>query len=252
MKNIKRLLVLATTGLLTTTAQAQLSGSLNLDYNSHFISYGLDVWGAGTDLDDFLFNPSLSVNYDVSDVFSLNAGIWLDVNDVPGVFTVQETDIWIGAAYDLGFGSISATYQSWQFGDVTGNDDNTEDIIDIGLSLNTVLSPSITIHNRVGEGASGGDTGTIIVLGISHGFDLSDQLSLGLSSSVSFNLTDDYFGVGGDTGFGFASLGASLSYALDDSTSIYAGVTYYITEEDVIGNPDDEFLTTNAGISFSF
>ncbi|MEM9081759.1 MAG: hypothetical protein AAGC74_13830, partial [Verrucomicrobiota bacterium] len=224
-----------------------LSGSLALDLNSHFISYGLDVWTAGDD-QDILFNPSLGIDYAVTDTLTLNAGIWMDINDQasPSLETV-ETDIWIGASYDVGFGSVSATFQNWQYGGTS------EEILDIGLSLDTILSPTLTLHKRLGAGASGGEEGLFIVGDISHEFALTDAFSVGLSSAVGFAATEFHTQ---ETGFGYASLGASVSYALSDISSIYASVTYYITDEDVINNSgrggEDDFLTFGTGISFSF
>ncbi len=84
-----------------------LSATLALDVNSHFVSYGLDVWGTGDDA-DFLFNPSLSVDYAVNDSLSFNAGVWMDINtQSTGSFEAVETDVWVGVSYDLGFGSVS-------------------------------------------------------------------------------------------------------------------------------------------------
>jgi len=246
MKTTKVLLVVSTLGFANPFAQAELSGSIALDYNSHFISYGADVWGGGNDLDDALFNPSLALEYAYSDSITIHGGVWFDINDEPGGgFQVQETDFWLGLTYGFDWGSFDVTWQNWQYAGTS------EEILDFTLSFDTILSPSLTLHNRIGEGASGGDEGAVLVGSIGYDFDLGSGLSLGTSASVAAVLSEDMYG-GGDDGFAYASLGLSLSYATSDVSSIYIGATYYMTEDDVYANPDDDFLTLNAGTSFSF
>ncbi len=258
MKITKTLLAVSALAASATVAQAELSGSISLDYNSHFISYGADVWGAGDDLDDALFNPSLALSYAYTDAITLHGGVWLDVNDQPpgSGFQVQETDVWLGMTYGFDWGSVDVTWQNWQYAGTS------EEILDLTLSFDTVLSPSLTLHNRIGEGASGGEEGSVLVLSVGEDFDLGNGLSLGASLSAAAVLTDSYFNEydddgnlvsNGDSGYAYTALGLSLSYATSDVSSIYIGAKYYMTEADVYpGNADDDFLTLNAGTSFSF
>ncbi|MEJ6582116.1 MAG: hypothetical protein QNL33_20720 [Akkermansiaceae bacterium] len=231
--------------LMTASAQAgDLSASLSLDANSHFISYGFDVWGAGDD-QDFLFNPSLNIDYAINDCWTFNAGFWLDVNDKPAgsSFRTQETDTWIGFSYAKDIYSVSATYQSWQYAG------DTEQILDISLGLDTFLSPSITWHNRFDPGASGGFNGSFLVLGAEHSFDINEKFSLTVPVSVGFALSDFHTT---EDGYGYASIGLQGSYALSEMSSFNFGLTYYDTDSGVVGNAEDSFFTYNAGISFSF
>ena len=225
------------------TQAGELTAGLSLDYNSHFISYGFDVWGDG-DSPQGTFNPSLSLDYKVSDSLSLNAGVWLDVNDNGGgSFEAVETDVWIGASYNFGVTTLSATFQNWQYGGTS------EEILDLGLSFDTFLSPSITLHTRLGEGASGGFDGSFVVFGAEHGIDLSDDFSLSIPVSLGFAI-DDFHTT--ETGYGFASIGLQGSYTIDEMTSFNFGVTYWDTDDEVVGNAEDSFLAYNAGLSFSF
>jgi len=87
-----------------TNAQAdeglEVSGSLSLAGNTHFISYGADVWGAGSDLDDILFNPSIEITTEIAPGVTGILGTWWDVNDNAesniGEDYVQEVDVWFG------------------------------------------------------------------------------------------------------------------------------------------------------------
>ncbi|MGJ8697324.1 MAG: hypothetical protein ACSHYF_13485 [Verrucomicrobiaceae bacterium] len=227
------------------TAQAgDLSASLSLDANSHFISYGFDVWGAGDD-QDILFNPSLSLDYKLNDCWTLNTGFWLDVNDKPAgsSFRTQETDTWIGFAYSKDIYSVSATYQSWQYAG------DTEQILDVSFALDTFLSPSITWHNRLDPGASGGFNGSFLVFGAEHSFDINEKLSVSIPVSVGFALSEFHTV---QDGYGYASVGLQGSYAINDTTAFNFGMTYYDTDSGVVGNAEDSFVTYNAGVSFSF
>jgi hypothetical protein len=226
-------------------ADCKLSGSLSLDYNSHFISYGFDVWAGGDSLSEApTFNPSVGLDYALTDSVTLSTGFWLDVNDNAGDdFKVQETDIWFGISYTSGIVSYSATWQNWQYAG------DSEQVLDIGVSFDTFLSPSITLHKRLEEGASGGFDGTFLVVGAEHSFDLGDKFSLTIPVAVGFAL-DEFHTT--EDGYGYASIGLQGSYAISDYTSFNAGVTYYDTDSGVVGNAEDSFLTANAGISFSF
>src|SRR5688572_846532 len=95
------------------------SGTLNLDYNSHFVSYGLDVWGDGNDLEGPTFNPALELTWGLPANFSLILGTWWDVNGkVPSAIggKLQEIDVWAGLGYKVGDLSITALYQNWIYG----------------------------------------------------------------------------------------------------------------------------------------
>jgi len=245
MKNTLPLLVLGAVGMTASPLTAgELTGSASIDYNSHFISYGFDVWGGGDSPSGTeTLNPSVSLNYQINDKWSFNTGFWLDINDNTGTSETQETDTWIGLGYDAGFAAYSATLQSWQYAS------DTELILDLGVSFDTFLSPSITLHHRLDEGASGGFDGTFLVLGGEHSFDVNECFSVTVPIAVGFAL-DEFHTT--DDGYGFASIGLQGSYALTDSASFNFGVTYYDTDEDVVGNADDSFLTYNAGLSYDF
>ncbi len=236
-------------------SESVLSGSLTLDYNTHFVSYGNDVWNAGTDFGhDATFNPALSLTWQLTDALSFTAGTWWDVNDnvtsaIGG--DLQEVDLFFGLTYDAGLVSVSGTYQAWIYGS------DTEHVFDLGVSLDTFLSPTLTIHNRFEEGASGGDTGTVLVLGVSHGFELG-PVSFSIPVNVGYFLDDGFHGLGvTDDGFGFASTGlsASIPLPIDDKFGewdLHGGLTYYVTDEDVTGDDDNAFLTGTIGIGVAF
>lgn len=248
-----------------TASAGELTGSFSLDVNSHFISYGLDIWRYG-DSPDGTFNPSLGVEYKINDNWSFNSGFWLDVNDnVGGDFEVVETDVWIGAAYTCGIYTASLTYQSWQYGE----GGLSEDVLDLGFSFDTFLNPSILFHKRLGAGGAriienlpdpanpgvtiptqtSGFNGTFLVLGLEHGFELNDRFSVSIPVAVGFALDEFHTD---ESGYGYASVGLQASYSINDYTSFNFGVNYFDTDDEVVGNDEDSFFTYNAGVSFSF
>lgn len=236
-----------------------ISGVLTLAGNSHFISYGKDVWGDGSSLSQLEFNPSLEFTFKFPEHFALTAGTWWDVNskgESPIGAKIQEIDLWTGLSYTYNKFTIGATYQGWIYGG------STEQIADLKLGYDCLLSPTLTWHNRIAEGASNGDTGSVLVLGLSHTFELGP---VALSTPVNFatNLTDDYNRYaedgGSDSGYAYTSVGLQAAYPLEflgdcyGEWSLVSGLTYYWTNGSVIPvNPINHFLTYNFGLSATF
>ncbi len=224
-----------------------VSGTLDLSYNTHFVSYGADVWGVGTDFGtDATFNPSINLDYAVTDNLTLSTGVWFDVNGnaPPSIGgDVQEVDFWLGAAYAMGSHSMSVTYQAWEYAS------DTEKIVDVAYGYDHWLNPSALAHFRVDEGASGGNTGVFFVLGVEPGKEF-ESFSLSFPVAVAFT-PDDFHG--GDSGFGYASAGIQASYPFSHGWSLNGGLTGYMTNDEVIpGNVDENFLTGNIGVSLNF
>ena len=239
------------------SGESRISGTLSFDANSHFISYGSDVWGGGSSATDaWTFNPSLSIDYKLTDAVTLNAGIWADINDnLPSPnddFDNQEVDIWLGASYSTGIATFSATFQTWQYAGAS------EEVLDLAISLDTFLNPSILLHQRLGAGASGGNEGTFLVASIEESFTIADKYTFSVPVNVGYSVSDDYhagFDSSGstDNGFAYVSIGLQSSIPITEYSSFNYGITYYIRDEDVTGDVGtDNFFAYNAGISFSF
>ncbi len=235
-----------------------VSGTLSLDANTHFISYGLDVWQDGTEFGNFGFYPSAELAFALPNNFTATLGVWAEAHkkgtgsNLGG--TVQEVDVWAGLAYTYEKFTVGVTYQEWLYGS------DSEDILDIAFSYDTFLSPSLTVHNRLGEGASGGDTGTILVFGVSHSIE-TGPVTVSFPATLAVFLTDDFHGLGAglDSGIGYGSIGVNASLPLSpyigDSYGewdLHAGLDFYMTSQDVIANGNDNFLTGNIGLGLSF
>ncbi|MGJ8634159.1 MAG: hypothetical protein ACSHX7_09590 [Luteolibacter sp.] len=236
-----------------------VSGSLSLDANSHFMSYGLDVWGDGDSLTDISFNPSLELAFALPGDFTFVLGTWWDINSKnngtvnnPIGSKIQEVDIWAGVSKDFGPVSVGLTYQAWAYGNTT------EDVLDLSIGVDTFLSPSLTVHQRLDPGASGGDKGTVLVLGLEQGFDVG-PVAISFPFSIAY-FTEEGFHGGGDSGLGYGSIGVAFSVPLSTfigdgygDWDLHGGVTYYVTDQQVIPiNVEGDFLTANLGLGLSF
>lgn len=233
-----------------------ISGSFSSAFNSHFISYGNDVWGNGSSMSDPTYNPSLAFDFKINDNWSLNTGIWMDINDniqpSPIGGQIQEIDVWLGVAYKIDKFSIATTYQSWNYAS------QTEHILDVKLAYDTFLSPSLMFHNRLDINDNLGAKGTVAVFGLGHTIE-AGPVSISFPLNVAFMLGENYYGPGADDGYAYTSLGVAAKYPLTflgtryGEWSLDTALTQYWTDNDVtINNPNNQFLTWTAGLSASF
>lgn len=223
-----------------------VTGTLSMMVDTHFVSYGQDVWAAGNSWDDPLFHPMLELNFNLGGGASFILGTWWDVNDnaISSIANrVQEVDVWGGFSYALDKWKFTLLYQAWMYAE------QTEHIVDLKVAYSDgLLNPFLMLHGRVADDIPF-DTGLVTQLGIgpSKAF---GPVTLSLPISVAFD-TDNFHG--GDAGFSFVSAGVSASYAISKHISASIGATYYHTNDSVIPvNPDDDFFVGSAGITVTF
>ncbi len=235
---------------------SRISGYVSFDANTNFMSYGNDVWQAGN-FRDLLFQPSFGVEWDLGNGFSLNTGIWMDINDNAvssiGGAGIQEVDVWLGMGYGWGDFSVGVTYQEWMYAGAS------ERIFDAYFGYDTFLNPSLTIHTRISGGVDSkgdGDTlGAVFVFGIEEGFDAGP---VSLSFPIGLALLTNNFYVAGQGGFGYFSAGVQASTPIGFIPAAYGdwafviGGTYYHTSATTIGNREDNIFNGNFGISVGF
>lgn len=247
-----------TSAPITTEEESKFSGVLSLDFNTHFISYGADVWGDGDSMSEPGFNPSVAFTWALPAGFSATLGTWWDVNSKNGGNSspiggrIQEIDVWYGLSYSISDFTVGVTYNQWFYGS------DTEDSIDLSFSYATFLNPTLTLHHRFDPGASGGENGTVAVLGLSHSFDLG-PVTIGIPFNVAYFFSDDFHPGSTDDGFGYGSIGLTATVPLSFIDEAYgdwsfkAGLTYYVTDQQIIpGNVEGDFFTANVGVSVSF
>lgn len=259
--------VSAAAGVLALSAGAasaqgeNVSASMGTSYNSHFVSYGADVWGGGDDI--FSSRSTMFAWADVAfdfDPVVVNGGLWFDINNnapssIGGNF--QEIDWYVGATYAAGIFSLGATYQEWNYaGDV-------ERIVDLKVAWDDssymgdfTLAPSLTWHIRV-DGNGGQDEGSAVVFAIAPSAPLSGPVTLAFPIGVGLFLSDDFQG-GTESGLAYGYAGASLGVPLGEAGpygawTLTADAIYYSTDGDAIpGNVAGGFLTGAVGIKVAF
>lgn len=234
------------------------SFSASLDFNSHFISYGANVWGDDTEDigDEILFQPSAQIDYAISDSQGVYVGIWADINSLAsgdidwasGLGSdIQEIDVWLGYWITSGDFTVDFTLQQWYYAG------ETEGIFDITVSYDTMFSPYIKIHNRI-EAVGDQNKGTIYEVGGTLYEGEYEGLSYSFSIGAAFNF--DEYHVDDEDGYTYSFIGASASYVIYSSDSLdvdlHGGLTYYDTDKDNTGNAESGYLTANFGIGFSF
>jgi len=111
-----------------------------------------------------------------------------------------------------------------------GTDADTQEVF-LSLGLDTFLSPSLTVYKDISEYPS-----WYFLLGISHAFEITEKVSLELSGSISYLLSDDaddYYevenGVPTDTefeNFHDGVISASLPIAVTKYMTITPSLSY--------------------------
>jgi hypothetical protein len=224
-----------------------ITGNLSLNLDSHFVSFGQDVWSGGSGVKNILFHPSLELNKQVTSDFKLILGTWWDVNDVvPSSIgnRVQEVDVWMGGAYTTGILTTTALYQQWMY-----NNQN-EQAGELKFAVDTFLKPSLLIHQRF---ATGYKDGTVAVLSAAYDFK-AGPVSFSVPAAVEYE-TKGYHPGGTKAGIGYGSLGLTGSVPVDfvsKDATFSMGVTGYTTNTDCILDAKKSFLTYTTGISIPF
>lgn len=251
-------------------AEDKVSGTIGADLATHFVSYGTDVWGAGSDWND----PSVFVWGEVAwdfDLFTLTGGVWSDINNnvdsaIGG--QIQEIDVYIGVGFDWEKFSFGVTLQEWYYNSIT------EHILDFSVAYDDTgllwddfaFNPSLVWHNRTG--GEGLEEGSALVLGIEPSFTVLDSedypVTLSIPVAVGLNAPsitgdDEFYGDDADSfDWAYASVGATLGVPLAFIPAEYgdwsaaANATYYFTDDDTVGNPRDNFLTGMLSLSMGF
>jgi hypothetical protein len=93
----------------------------------------------------------------------------------------NETDLTLSYGKEFGMLSAEAGYIYYALDSL----DDTQEIY-LSLGLDTLLSPSLTVYKDIDNGHS-----WYFLLGISHAFEITEKVSLELSGSISYLLSDD-------------------------------------------------------------
>jgi hypothetical protein len=252
------------------SAAENVSADVGVSYNSHFVSYGVDVWGGGSHFygdqaTTFLWGD-LAIK--ATDALTFTLTLWSDINDnaqgsafgqsnIGG--HIQEVDFDPGFTYAFGKFTAGVTYNAWSYGgDVEQSADLSLGYDDTGLILPGIaFGPKITWHDRF-SGNGSQQIGSAFVLSVGPTFPLGEGFSISIPAGIAFFTTKDFQG-GTKSGYGFSYIGGSLGYGLDFIPAAYGKYSInfdlieYFTEKNAIpSNPAASFLTGSVGLKVAY
>jgi len=226
-----------------------VTGNITINYETHFISNGQDVWGIGSSWDSWFIHPSVELDFAINKELTFYVNSWWDINDQAagniGKY-VQEEDLNVGFYYTWDKLKFQLGYGAWNYAG------QTESVIDFRTTFNDGFwSPFFALHARVDCGSNlGEDNGVLLQAGIAPAKTWG-PVTVALPITVDFDTTDNY--AYGNSGFGFVSAGLSVTYAINKHWAINLGATYYHTNDSVFPlNPKNDFVTGLAGVTVSF
>ncbi len=261
---------LLTTGVSSSFAaeKSAYTFSAGLDFTSHFISFGADVWGGGDEFSP-ISSKSTAFGYgtlsaQISDELSGFVNIWSDLNDnvdsnIGG--PIQEVDVNVGLAYTMDKFTFGIAHNYWLYG---GDNENAVELSvaynDKGLiAPDFALNPALLVHWRY-DGIGTQDESAVVQLSVKPSWTLNSDsqypVTVSVPAAVAF-FTDDY--QGGDSGFGYANIGVSAGIPLAfmpekfGAWTASASATFWYTPDDPIpNNPEETFVVTALSIGFSY
>ena len=244
----------------------RFEGILSVDYKTHFVSYGRDIWGAGSSWSDDqagTINPWLNLTV-ATDLVQVYAGAWMDINDNSDAAEIgskiQEYDLWAGFTLTPGRFRTGMTYAEYFFLD------QSDSVIDFWVAYADYgqffsrfgFNPTAKLHVRDFGDAIG--TKKAILVGANPWLTLTPAMRYPFSLSLPVETV--YFEKGfhgGDEGLGYWSIGSILYVPLTQNPdavlnwSANIGLTWYLTDQEVIPtNPDENFVRGSIGLTVNF
>jgi uncharacterized protein (TIGR02001 family) len=181
------------------------------------------IWrGQELSKDSMVIQPSMTMGYK-----GFSANLWgnldTDLHENLGVETNNWNETDLTLAYGKDFGSVSSEL-GYIYYALDGADDSQE--LYLSLGMDTFLAPTLTIYREFAHSPS-----WYILLGVSHAFELKDNISLELAGSVSYLESDDAdaypeIDKGGPTGDEYSGLhDGTISASLPMTVTKYVTVT---------------------------
>ena len=248
----------------TASAAENVSADVGVSYNSHFVSYGVDVWRGGShfygDRATTFVWGDLAIK--ATDALTFTLTLWSDNNDntvsrIGG--HIQEVDFDPGFTYAMGKVTFGAGYNAWSYaGDVEESVDLSLGYDDTGLIFPGIaFGPKVTWHDRV-SGNGSQKVGSAVVFSVGPSLPLGEGLSIAVPAGVAFFTTDDFQG-GSRSGYGYSYIGGSLGYGLAFVPATYGKwsvnfdmIEYFTEKKAIPGNPAASFLIGSVGLKVGY
>jgi hypothetical protein len=151
--------------------ETKASGFASVDVMSNY------VWRGIKSTPNMAVQPSVGVTYG-----SFSANLWANYDVKNDEHT--ETDLTLDYGFSLGKVSLNAGYIYYAF---DGLDDTQE--LYLAAGYDTILKPKLTLYVDVDEGNGG-----FIVASVGHSFGLTNEISLNVGASASYNINNKIMG----------------------------------------------------------
>lgn len=229
------------------------SGEASVDVLSTYVWRGQNLGG-----NEGVVQPSIGI---AVDNFSFN--LWANYDEELGDHT--ETDLTLGYSRAMEGYTIDVGFIYYALKGLDGAGDLLEDTKElyVGVSLDTVLSPSLTYYQDIDEGSGG-----FAVISVGHSLDVADKVGLDLGASLGFNVDNELMQTDTDgdlepdtfDGLYNGEVSAALNYAIADGITVSPKIAYSFaastdaddTLELINSNGESDVLYGGVGISVSF
>ena len=215
-------LVLTVAVVLPALAEEDPSTDMSVAALSQYIWRGQEL-----SRDSVVIQPSMTVSY-----MGFSGNLWGNLDTDPYTNDGEESANWtetdLTVSYGKGFGVLSVEGGYIYYG-LDGCDDTQE--LYLSLGLDTLLAPALTVYRDIDSYPS-----WYFLLGISHAFEIAETVSLELSGSVSYLLSEnaeDYPEIdnGSPTGAKFENfhdgvISANLPIAVAEYITITPSLSY--------------------------
>lgn len=232
-------LVLATLVVGSTAMAFEASADAYVGVYSTYLWRGYDL---NEKDDNFVVQPGVDVS-----VGDFTLSFWGNVSENSG--EMNEVDVTVDYSKDLGeMVSLSVGNILYNVDDDDPDTNNTTNEVYLGMTLNTILEPTLTVYVDYDEFSS-----MYTTLGIGHGIELSDAVSLNLGATASYLSSDNKSPFDSDTSwFHNLELSAGVDYAVTDNITLSGSVLFSTPLTDDakdLGGIDDE---STAGLSIAY
>lgn len=227
---MKKILIMITAAVLTAGVAHAASVDAGVDFASAYVFRGVTL------NDGLVAQPYLEVSgFPIDEKYGAVAvGIWAnyDINDIGDGQEFSEVDYYISYSLPVEVVDIGLTYTSYTYPGAAGGDSDREVSLSFGKDIGTNgLSAAVSFNYGVG----GAIESSLYIQGeLGYETDLTEKLSASAGVTVGYLVAD-----GGADGFNDATASVGLGYALNDTWSLGAGLTY-------IAQLDDNVLTDAA------
>lgn len=243
MVSVAIVLVLAALTLGTPAMAFEASADAYVGVYSTYLWRGYDL---NEEDDNFVVQPGVDVS-----VGDFTVSFWSNISENSG--EMNEVDVTLDYSTDLSdLVSVSVGNILYNVDDDDADTNNTTNELYLGVTLNTILEPTLTVYYDYDEFES-----IYTTLGIGHGFELSDAVSLSLGATASYLSSDNDDAFDDDTSwFHNYELSAGVDYAVNENITISGLVLYSAPLSDDAEDDDkgmiDEESTVGVSIAYAF